>query len=98
LAFLRVDGRGGGGDAGHEEVQMQISRRDDVRLRAIELLHTLRRYGPTKTTLVLRELVDMGFSLEDLGLSAAEVERFRHTRADLRLVRGSRKNGNRMGS
>jgi hypothetical protein len=39
----------------------------------------------------------MGFSLEDLGVSAAEIDRFRHARPNLRLIRGRKKNGSRIG-
>ena len=76
---------------------MQISSRDDVRLRAVDLLRALRRYGPTKTTLVLRELVAMGFSLAALGLREAEVDRFGHARHNLRLICGRKKNRTRFG-
>jgi hypothetical protein len=47
-------------------------------------------------TLALRELVATGFSLEDLGLTAAEVDRFGHGRPGLRLIRGRKKNGSRI--
>lgn len=75
---------------------MQISSRDGVHLRAVDLVAALRRYGPTKMTLALRELVATGFSLEDLGLTAAEVDRFGHGRPGLRLIRGRKKNGSRI--
>jgi hypothetical protein len=40
---------------------------------------------------MLRELVAMGFTVEDLGISAAKVDRFVRGRPELRLIRGGKR-------
>jgi hypothetical protein len=44
---------------------------------------------------MLRQLVAMGFTVENLGLSTAEVDRFVHGRPTLRLIRGGKRSASR---
>jgi len=68
-----------------------ISTKGGVRLRGLELLLALRRREPQKAAVMLRELVAMGFTVEDLGLSVAEVDRFVRGRPALRIIRGGKR-------
>jgi hypothetical protein len=68
-----------------------ISTKGGVRLRGLDLLLALRRLEPQKAAVVLRELVAMGFTVGDLGISVAEIDRFVHGRPALRLIRGGKR-------
>jgi hypothetical protein len=59
--------------------------------RGLDLLLALRRHEPQKAAVMLRELVAMGFTVEDLGISAAKVDRFVCGRPELRLIRGGKR-------
>ena len=68
-----------------------ISTNGGVRLRGLELLLALRRHEPQKAAVMLRELVAVGFTVEDLGLSVAEIDRFVGGRPALRIIRGGKR-------
>jgi hypothetical protein len=75
-----------------------ISTKGGVRLRGLDLLLALRRLEPQKAAVVLRELVAMGFTVGDLGISVAEIDRFVHGRPALRLIRGGKRSGSQSDS
>jgi hypothetical protein len=70
-----------------------ISNTGGVRSRALDLLLAVRRHEPQKAADMLRELVALGFNVENLGLSAAD--RLMHGRPELRTIRGGKMSDSR---
>ena len=69
-----------------------ISNTGGVRSRALDLLLAVRRHEPQKAADMLRELVALGLTVENLGLSAADRM---HGRPELRIIRGGKMSDSR---